>query len=218
MDEKDQSGHIAGPGAPMGPTQWDDRYRASGLVWGAGANRWVEQETADLAPGRALDLACGEGRNALWLAERGWRVTGVDFSPVAICKAVQTEAASGPRPAPVAWMCADATTFRADGQFDLVLIIYLHVPPLERRAALAGAVAALAPGGVLLVIGHDASNIEHGTGGPQNPDVLYTAADLAFDLAALDRTLVVDSAVSVHREVTGADRPAIDALLRAHRP
>jgi len=62
----------------MSAADWDSRYRGTDLVWGATPNMWVEQETTGLAPGLALDLACGEGRNSIWLAARGWRVTGVD--------------------------------------------------------------------------------------------------------------------------------------------
>jgi SAM-dependent methyltransferase len=68
----------------MGPDEWDARYAGTDLVWGPGANRWVVEYTSDLPPGRAVDLACGEGRNALFLAERGWTVIGVDFSARAI--------------------------------------------------------------------------------------------------------------------------------------
>ena len=63
---------------------WDERYAATGMVWSTGPNQFVERELQELPPGRALDLACGEGRNARWLAKRGWQVTAVDFSPVAI--------------------------------------------------------------------------------------------------------------------------------------
>ncbi len=198
----------------MKAEEWDARYRASELIWGAGANRWVAQETADLPPGRALDLACGEGRNAIWLARRGWRVTAVDFSPVAIEKARTLSAGDEA----VEWVCADALTYRIGQPVDLVLMIYLQLVSDGRREAMARAVAALAPGATLLVVGHDSANLTEGVGGPQDPAVLFTAQDIAADLAALDPAVVVDRADALLRPVDGADRPAIDALLRAHRP
>jgi SAM-dependent methyltransferase len=199
----------------MDASFWDERYRGHETVWGAAPNRFVEQELTDAAPGRALDLACGEGRNAIWLAGQGWRVTAVDFSAVALDKgrALEQRGAGGP---PVTWSLGDATTYEAPEPVDLALLCYLQVVPADRRLAVGRAVAALAPGGTLLVIAHDSRNLTEGAGGPQDPDVLYTAADLTADLA--DSGLVIERAEEVLRPVDGADRPAIDVLLRAHRP
>lgn len=198
----------------MDPSSWDERYRAADLIWGVAPNRWVEAELADVPPGRALDLACGEGRNALWLAELGWQVVAVDFSAVALDKA-RTLAAAQPGEPTVEWVHADATTFTASGM-DLCLLCYLQLPADERRRAVRHAATALAPGGTLLVIAHDSTNIAEGTGGPQDPAVLYSPADVAADLDGTG--LAVDRAEAVHRPVEGAPRPAIDALLRARRP
>ena len=93
----------------MSAADWDSRYRGTDLVWGATPNMWVEQEIAGLTPGRALDLACGEGRNSIWLAARGWQVTGVDFSAAALAKA-ETLARGHHPPVTVDWQCADVTT------------------------------------------------------------------------------------------------------------
>lgn len=195
----------------MDAAAWDERYRSLDSVWGAAPNRFVEQELSNLAPGRALDLACGEGRNAIWLAARGWQVIGVDFSAVALEKAQ-----AGERPGrPVTWTVADATTYRPPEPVDLALLCYLQVGPPARRAAVTNAAAALAPGGTLLVVAHDSRNLADGTGGPQDPAVLYTATDLATDLAGAD--LVVERADEVLRPVDGADRPAVDVLFRARR-
>jgi SAM-dependent methyltransferase len=197
---------------------WDERYRIKELVWGAGPNVWVHRELADLAPGRAVDLACGEGRNAMWLASLGWRVLGVDFSAVALDKARELQVGGGAVTQPVTWQCADATTvdLESSGPYDLALICYLQLPARGRRAVVARAANALAPGGTLLVIAHDSANLAEGTGGPQYPEVLYTAADVSADLAGSG--LVIDIAEAVRRTVEGAERQAIDALLRAHRP
>jgi SAM-dependent methyltransferase len=80
----------------MSAADWDSRYGGTDLVWGATPNMWVEQEIAGLTPGRALDLACGEGRNSIWLAARGWQVTGVDFSAAALAKAETLARAPSP--------------------------------------------------------------------------------------------------------------------------
>lgn len=194
---------------------WDERYRDKETVWGLAPNRFVEQEVGDLAPGRALDLACGEGRNAIWLASRGWTVVAVDFSAVAIDKG-RAGAAQLDAPHRIEWHVADATTYETDASVDLAVLCYFQVSPPARRAAVSRAVAALAPGGTLLVVAHDSRNLTDGTGGPQDPSVLYTAADIAGDLTGSD--LVVDKAGEVLRPVDGAPRPAIDTLVRAHRP
>ena len=199
----------------MDATGWDERYRASELVWGVTPNRWVEREVAGLRPGNALDLACGEGRNAIWLARNSWRVTAVDFSAVAIGKGKQLEERELAKPS-IAWVVADATGFTAPEPVDLALLCYLQLPAGERRAAVRHAAQAIAPGGVLLVIAHDSRNLTDGTGGPQDPAVLYSAGDVQGDLDGLG--LRVEKAEEALRPVEGASRPAIDALLRAARP
>lgn len=194
---------------------WDERYRDRELIWGAEPNRWVAQELAGGTAGTALDLACGEGRNAIWLARQGWRVIAADFSAVAIDKGRRLEAHELAQPS-IAWVVADATAFEAPEPVDLALLCYLQLPAGPRRAAVRHAARALAPGGLLLVIAHDSRNLAEGAGGPQDPAVLYTAADVAADLEGTG--LVVEKAAEVQRPVEGAPRPAIDALLRASRP
>jgi SAM-dependent methyltransferase len=187
---------------------WDVRYAAHDSVWGPAPNRWVEQEVRDLPAGRALDLACGEGRNALWLDSLGWRVRAVDFSQVAIDKGRS-------RPNGVEWVVADVTTYESAEPVELALLCYLQVPAAERRAILRRAAAALDPGGRLLVIAHHSRNPADGTGGPQNPAVLYTEDGVVGDLDGTG--LTVERADEVLRPVEGADRPAIDVLVRAVR-
>jgi SAM-dependent methyltransferase len=198
----------------FGSDIWDERYRAMPSVWGAAPNRWVEQELADLPPGTALDLACGEGRNAIWLSGRGWRVIGVDFSPVAVQKAADAER-HAVRQAHVEWVVGDATTYAPPAPVDLVVICYLQLPAALRRAAVRCAAASLAAGGTLLVVGHDTRNLADGMGGPQDAAVLFTAADLEADLAGTG--LTIEKGGEVLRPVEGAPRPAIDALVRAVR-
>ena len=157
---------------------WDERYAAAEQVWSVGPNQFVAQELAELQPGVAIDLACGEGRNAVWLADRGWHVTGIDFSEVAVEKARRT---AGERE--VTWVVGDALTVELP-EADLAVLAYLQLPADQRRTAVRRAFAALRPGGTLLVVAHDSTNLTDGTGGPQDPAVLYTAEDVLADLAA----------------------------------
>jgi SAM-dependent methyltransferase len=200
----------------MDRAEWDARYAATELVWSAEPNRFVEAETADLPPGRVLDLAAGEGRNAIWLAENGWTATAVDFSRVALQKAAHLAVARG---VALEVVEADVTTYDPDaGAFDLVLVAYLQTGAAARAAWLARAVRALAPGGTLLLVGHDRSNLDGGYGGPQDPAVLTTPDELATDLGAWD-DLVIEKAELVERTVETPDGPrtAIDHVVRARR-
>ena len=201
----------------MDSQAWNERYRGSGLVWSAEPNRFLVEQVSGRAAGRALDLAAGEGRNAVWLAEQGWATTAVDFSDVAIEKAGEMAAARGVSiTTAVADVTGDLSGSVAPGGFDLVVVAYLQLPAEDRARALANAVAALAPGGTLLEIAHDAANLSGGYGGPQDPSVLATPAEVA---ALLDG-LVVESAETVERPVETAEgmRIAIDHLVRARRP
>lgn len=157
---------------------WDERYAATELVWSVTPNQFVAAELADLPPGRAADLAAGEGRNAIWLAGLGWEVTAVDFSRVALDKGRQLAG-----DADVTWVCADATTWQADAAYDLAVLAYLQLPAEQRRAAVRRAFAALRPGGTFLLVAHDTTNLTEGTGGPQDASVLMTAQDVLGDLA-----------------------------------
>jgi SAM-dependent methyltransferase len=204
----------------MSSDMWDDRYAASDLVWSAEPNIWVEQLTADLPVGRLLDLAAGEGRNALWLAERGWDATAVDFSQVALDRAQQLA---------VQRLGDDASRFHTEQadvmvysphpqQFDLVLVVYLQIPAEQRWMAMRTAAAALAPGGRLMVIAHDSANLTGGVGGPQDPALLYTPENVISDLEGTD--LVVEFAQTSERQVRndGGSRTALDAVVVAVRP
>lgn len=203
--------------ASMSAEEWDARYRGKELVWGAAPNRWVEQETVDLPAGRALDLACGEGRNSVWLAHRGWHATGVDFSAEALLKAQALAASELGPDADIEWHCADATQFTAPAVFDLALVVYLQLPAHQRDAAFANAWRALAPDGTLLVVAHHSDNLTNGVGGPQDPAVLYSAEDVRSTVTALDPHAVIEKCEAVQRPVDGSERPAIDVLFRARK-
>lgn len=202
----------------MDPKDWDERYAASELIWSATPNQFVAAELADLPPGRAVDLAAGEGRNAIWLAGLGWEVTAVDFSQVALDKGRQL---SGERE--ITWLRADATSWSAETETDLVVIAYLQLAAPERRAAIRNGFTALRPGGTFLLVAHDTTNLTEGTGGPQDAGVLMTAEDVLGDLAGLDgATYDVVRAERVARTVEAGhrgdpDRTAYDCLVRLVR-
>jgi len=196
--------------------EWDERYSGAGFEWTTRPNQFVAAELADLPPGRALDLAAGEGRNSVWLAERGWRVTAVDFSRVGLEKGRKLAAARGLDEAGIEWIVADLRDYQPDRDaFDLVLIAYFQVEAELLTAVLARASAALSPGGTLFIVGHDLTNLTEGAGGPQYPEVLYTAEAISAELNGL-RVL---RAGRVHRTVErdGASATAIDTLVRAVR-
>ncbi|PWU45728.1 class I SAM-dependent methyltransferase [Micromonospora globispora] len=168
----------------MDSRAWDERYAsAPELVWTAEPNRFVVEEVSNLSPGRAIDLAAGEGRNAVWLAQQGWEVTAVDFSPVAIERGREL---ARQRNVTVDWQVADVTEYTppADG-FDLVLIAYLHLPATDIATVLSRARDAVRAGGRVLVVGHDVANLSGGTGGPQNPDILLTPEAVVKGLPGL---------------------------------
>ncbi len=195
--------------------KWNRRYAEADRIHSTAVpNQFFVAEAADLAPGRALDLACGAGRNAVWLAERGWRVTAVDFSGVALTMA---RALANSRGVGVDWMEADVVQWSPpERAYDLVSVLYLQLPADERRTVLHRAAAAVRPGGTLLVVGHDLLNLTEGYGGPTQPDVLFTPDDIAAELPGLH----IEKARRVHREVTedGTLHKAIDTLVRATTP
>jgi 2-polyprenyl-3-methyl-5-hydroxy-6-metoxy-1,4-benzoquinol methylase len=143
----------------------------------------VAEETAGLTPGRALDLACGEGRNSIYLVQQGWQVTGADFSREAITKAQRLALAQQP-PITIEWRCVDATHFSEPSHYDLAMLIYLQLPATQRSAVVQAAWNSVRPGGQLLVIAHHSDNLTAGIGGPQDPAVLYTQGDVLTDLSA----------------------------------
>lgn len=193
----------------MDAQAWDERYAATELVWSAEPNQFVAEELAGLTPGQALDLAAGEGRNAIWLARRGWTVTASDFSQVALDKGAQLA-----RDTELSWVRGDATTWDEPAAYDLVVVAYLQLPAAERRAAVRAGFASLRPGGTFFLVAHDSTNLTEGVGGPQDPTVLMTAQDVLGDLAGSAYDVV--RAERVPRTV-GEGQTAWDCLVRLVR-
>ncbi len=193
---------------------WDARYRGATLLWTERPNQLLVEEISGLKTGRALDLGAGEGRNAAWLAEQGWQVTAVDFSRVALERGAAIAQRAGVK---VEWVPADLTEYRpAAATFDLVVILYLHLPPGARRSVLEQAVTALRPGGRLLIVGHDLENLGAGHGGPQEPSLLYTPDRIATELPGL----TLARAQTVKRQVQTIEgvATAFDTLVLAVKP
>jgi len=197
----------------MDREDWNRRYREKEFVWSVTPNRFLVEEIGKLPPGQALDVAAGEGRNAIWLAERGWRVTAVDYSEAGLDKGKKLAESRGVE---IDWILADVLEFRPEpGGFDLVVIMYLQIPWEEMRLVLHSAAGAVAPGGTFLLVGHDRTNLEHGHGGPRDPGVLYIPDDVSAELPGLR---LVEAARRLRRvEVPGGTAEAIDCLVRAER-
>lgn len=192
---------------------WNRRYATSDYVWKSGANQFVERHLSELPPGRAIDLGAGEGRNAVWLATKGWQVTAVDFSSVGLEKGARLAADHGVQ---VDFVEADATVYDPPAPVDLVMLVYLQLDPAERQTVLGHAATWLEPGGTIFVIAHDRSNVTDGHGGPPSAEVCYTVEET---LAAFDRLEVTTAEVAERVVATDdGDRIALDTLVIAHRP
>ncbi len=199
---------------PRTPDWWDERYSGRATLWGHGPNRYVAEAFEGLTPtgcGRALDVACGEGRNAVWLAEQGWNATGVDFSPVALERA---RALAADRGVSATWIEADVVSWTAPEPYALIVVAYVHLTRDALRNVWAWAAKALEPSGELFLIGHSRRNFDEGTGGPQNPAVLWDPNEVAEDLRAAGLEVTLSEHVS--RPVEDS-RDAIDSRLRARR-
>ncbi|MEZ3156348.1 methyltransferase domain-containing protein [Microbacterium sp. BWR-S6Y] len=198
----------------MDATQWDERYRASaGGVWATEPPAAVREIVAELTPGAAIDVATGDGRTAIWLAARGWDVTAVDFSSAGLALAAARPGADS-----VTWAHADVREWEPAASVDLVVSCYLHLR--DSAAAVARIAEWVAPGGTLVVIGHDVDNIAAGGHGPSDPAILYTPELLRGALG--DRFHLVRCA-QVVRESDDAElrgghaSAAVDTLLHAVR-
>lgn len=162
---------------------WNERYRKSVSAMPSAHSVVLEEYVKGLTPGTALELAAGDGRNALYLAKQGWSVTAVDFSDVALERGQGFADRLG---LSVDWQLADLVSYLPEPQaYDFVCLFYLHLPKGEFREILRRAANAVRPGGSLLVVGHDLVNLTDGCGGPRDPDVLYSWEEIVTVLAGL---------------------------------
>ena len=196
--------------APSRQSLWDQRHAAQQPIKSTEPDSTLVDEIGSLRPGRALDLGAGDGRNAIWLAERGWKVTAVDFSQVALERGRSRAEAGG---VTVDWQLADLLEWSPEARaYDLVTLFFIHLPGTARRGVYARAADAVAPGGTLLIVAHDRANLADGVGGPQDPDVLVSPGEVAAELPGFR----IDRAETMRRP-TPDGRGPIDAIVRAVR-
>lgn len=198
----------------MDAEQWDARYRASaGGVWANEPPAVVREITEPREAGSAIDVATGDGRTALWLAARGWAVTGVDFSAEALAIA-----ASRPGSDAVSWVQGDVHAWEPVASVDLVVSCYLHLS--DNASAIARIAEWVAVGGTLVVVGHDIENIAAGGHGPSDPAILYTPEMLR---GALDDRFRIERCERMIRGTADAElrgghtHAAVDTVLHAER-
>jgi SAM-dependent methyltransferase len=198
--------------APHGERAWDERYRAKPDIWSGNPNAVLVAEATDLQPGTALDAGAGEGGDAFWLAARGWKVTAADISSVAIERAAKRASERG---LAITWLHADLAKASAPGTYDLVTAHFLHVPKSEQQLLFGHLAAAVTPGGTLLVVGHDLSDMAK-LPRPDLAEYGWTAEEVA---AALGEGWTVETAEARPRQavVDGDEITIHDAVLRARR-
>jgi SAM-dependent methyltransferase len=197
---------------------WDGVYREKAKRWSGNPNPQLIEEATGLAPGTALDLGCGEGADAIWLAQHGWTVTAVDVSAVALGRAAAHAIDAGLQDR-IAWLQRDFASWHPEEGFDLVSAQFLHSPLLPWRDSLSSAAAAVAPGGTLLVVGHHPEGLSPWSGHNET-DLLFTSQDLVEALTNGPGSWRINVADSRERMATGPDgqqATVIDSVLRATR-
>ena len=196
---------------------WNERYAANPQTFPLHPNHLVAEEVGGLTPGVALDLATGEGRHAVWLADLGWRVLAADFSVAGLSKAQARARSAG---LPISWALADVRLLRfPPDRFDLVLAAFFAARPSERPSLYAAVADSLRPGGMFLIVGYDEINLTRGSGGPQDPELLLRPGPLASELATLGLEVRRAEAVSAtHLRSDGVHADVVNAVITAVRP
>jgi trans-aconitate methyltransferase len=193
---------------------WDERYRAKPQTWSGDPNPVLVTEVTEMPPGTALDAGAGEGADACWLASRGWRVTGADISTVALQRAADRANQLG---IDIEWLHLDLAREPAPGRYDLVSAQFLHLPAAPRRVLFSHLAEAVVPGGTLLVVGHDPSDMNTTVPRPNLAEMGWTADEAA---AGLSDGWVIEIAEARPRLATDPDGNQVtihDAVLRARR-
>jgi SAM-dependent methyltransferase len=197
-------------------SDWDEVYRSKPALWSGRPGPLLVRELTGLAPGHALELGCGEGADALWLAGEGWRVDGLDISTVALERADARARELGLQ-SRVHWQQQDLSSWRAQNVYDLVSVQFLHSIGLDREPILIEATHAVAPGGTLLIVSHRA--VPHWSGLAEAP-AQPSATELADRIGVSGPDWRIDLVDEVERTATHADgRTEIvsDSVLRATR-
>lgn len=198
---------------------WDAKYRDRHHLWSGDPNPQLVAEATGLAPTTALDVGCGEGADAIWLARRGWTVTAVDLASTALQRAaVHAQEAGGEIAARIEWREEDVTSWIPEpGRFGLVSAQFLHFSAQERAVLFGRLAAAVAPGGTLLLVGHHVSDLQTSVARPPMAELYFTAEEVAAQLDADAWRTVCEARP---RETTDPDGNAVtiqDTVLRADR-
>ena len=212
--------HDLDPSTLHTPQFWDERYGATDALWSGRPNQRLVENVSGRTPGVALEIGCGEGADAIWLAQQGWTVTAVDVSQVALDRAARHAADSDPAAAArITWQQADFREWAPEpASYDLVTEHFLHLPsalrvPQHRRLA-----AAVRPGGMLLIVGHHPSDLESaGHLRTHRPDLLFTAEDIAGLLDPDEWTITADSRGRAVVDPDGRRVEVADAVVVARR-
>ncbi|MEO6822462.1 MAG: class I SAM-dependent methyltransferase [Candidatus Nanopelagicales bacterium] len=193
--------HSMDPAEMLGQDFWDERYRSSQKLWSGNPNPQLVDRLTGITPGDALDVGCGEGADAIWLAAQGWQVTGADVSQVALDRAAAHAREAGQRAA-TSWQRVDVLTWQPPLQaYDLVTASFLHLPSAVRDDVHRRLATAVRPGGRLLVVAHHVSDLHTKMRRPDMPDMFFTAEQVAAVLSAQDWDI---------REAAAPERSAID--------
>lgn len=209
---------------------WDERYRSKPKFWSGKPNPQLLREGAGLKPGKALDLGCGEGADAIWLAQQGWTVTAVDVSAVALERALVHEKTAldresvhaegaGEIPSRIHWEQCDLEEWQPTATFDLVSSQFLHSPHLAWQGPLRTAASAVKPGGTLLIVGHHPDHLPP-WGNHTRPEMFYTPAQLVAELGLDSPQWQLEVSTTRERPASGPDgEEAVigDTVLRATR-
>lgn len=164
----------------MTQQMWESRYSLPDRVWSDRPNQWLTEVVEKMAPGTAADVGCGEGADSVWLAQRGWTVTALDFAQSALSTGALAAESAGVSQ-DVTWIPQDLAEWEPEPRsFDLVSVQFFHGDPTARKAVHRAAWRAAA--GTLILVGHDRSNASEGHGGPPDENVLYTAEDVVDSL------------------------------------
>ncbi|NUT70283.1 bifunctional 2-polyprenyl-6-hydroxyphenol methylase/3-demethylubiquinol 3-O-methyltransferase UbiG [Pseudarthrobacter sp. C4D7] len=228
----DGGGVPEGVGGGIDPASaWDERYRSKTRLWSGNPNPQLVREAGGLRPGTALELGCGEGADAIWLAQQGWAVTAVDVSAVALERARSHElaelaresvhASNSTMESRIIWQQADLTQWRPEAAFDLVTSQFLHSQELDWRVPLRAAASAVRPGGTLLVVGHHPDRLPPwGNDHHKHLGMFYTGDQLVQELGLDQPGWQVEVLTSRERPATGPDgqeATIADVVLRATR-
>lgn len=162
---------------------WDQRYASDNYIYGTDPNDWFVEKLRIMKVGKLLMPAEGEGRNAVWAAEQGWNVTAFDQSPEGRTKALKLAAE---REVEINYLVKDLRCFRGEeNTYDAIGLIYVQMPAEFRAKVHTELVKFLKPGGCLILEAFSKAQMGNNSGGPKNPDMLYSAAELRSDFAAL---------------------------------